>query len=69
MPGLADLTNKKKKNRVECKIQLNMDVNFIPTNDTGEIRTFYVRSHNEEIRLGNETPEIITKIIRKKRKC
>ena len=64
MPGLADLINKKKNDRVECKIQLNMGVNFISTNDTGEIRTFYVRSDNEEIRSGNETPEIITKLIK-----
>ena len=28
-------------------------VNFISTNDTAEIRTFYVRSDNEEIRSGN----------------
>ena len=41
-----------------------MGVNFISTNDTGEIRTFYVRSDNEEIRWGNETPEIITKLIK-----
>ena len=52
-----------------------MGVNFISTNNTGEIRTFYVQSDNEEIRSGNETLEIITKliksflrIIRKKRK-
>ena len=64
MPGLADSINKKKNDRVECKIQLNMDVNFISTNDTGEIRTFYVPSDNEEIRLGNETPEIITEVIK-----
>ena len=64
MPGVADLIDKKKNDRVECKIQLNMGVNFISTNDTGEIRTFYVRSDNEEIRLGNETPEIITKLIK-----
>ena len=64
MPGLADLMNKKKNDRVECKIQLNMGVNFISTNDTGEIRTFYVRSDNEEIISGNETPESITKLIK-----
>ena len=64
MPGLADLINKKKNDRVECKIQLNMGVNFISTNDTGEIRSFYVRSDNEEIRSGNETTEIITKLIK-----
>ena len=64
MPGLADLINKKKDDRVKCKIQLNMGVNFLSTNDTGEIRAFYVRSENEEIRLGNETPEIITEVIK-----
>ena len=63
MPGLADLTNKKKNDRVECKIQLNMGVNFISTNDTGEIRTLYVNSNNEEIRLGNETYGIINRLI------
>ena len=64
MPGLADLINKKKNDRVECKIQLNMAVTFIYANDTGEIRTFYVQSDNEEIRLGNETPGIISKLIK-----
>ena len=64
IPGLADLINKKKDDRVECKINLNMGINFLSTNDTGEIRTFYVPSHNEEIRLGNETPEIITEVIK-----
>ena len=64
MPGLADLINKKKDDRVECKINLNMGINFLSTNDTGEIRTFYVPSDNEEIRLGNETPEIITEVIK-----
>ena len=46
MPGLADLINKSKNDRVECKNQLNMGVNFISTNDTEEIRTFYARSDN-----------------------
>ena len=34
---LGDLIKKKKNNGVEYKIQLNMVVNFISTNDTGEI--------------------------------
>ena len=41
-----------------------MDVNFISTNDTREILTFYVWSDNEEIRSGDKTPEIITKLIK-----
>ena len=64
MPGLADLINKKKNNRVECKIQLNVTVNFISTNDTGEICTFYVKSDNEEIILGNETIDIINSLLK-----
>ena len=36
-----------------------MDVNFVSSNDTGEICTIFVLSDNEEIRLGNETFEII----------
>ena len=64
MPGLVDLINKKKNNRVECKIQLNMGVNFISTNDTGEIRTSYVRSDNKGTRSDNEIPEIISKLIK-----
>ena len=42
-----------------------MHINFISTNDTREIRTFYVTSDNsEEIRSGDETHEIITKLIK-----
>ena len=63
MPGLADLINKKKNDRIECKIQLNMGVNFISTDVTGKTHIFYVLSDNEEIRLGNETPEIISRLI------
>ena len=58
MPHLSDLINEQKNNRDgsnESKIQLNMGVNFISSNDTGEICTFYVIGDNEEIRLDNET--------------
>ena len=34
----------------EWKIQLNMYINFISSKDTGETRTAYVWSDNEEIR-------------------
>ena len=47
----------------DWKIQLNMGVNFISINDTGEIRTTYVNGDNEEIRLGNETYGIINRLI------
>ena len=65
MPYLSDLINEQKNNRDgsnEWEIQLKMDVNFISSNDTGEIRIFYVNSDNKEIRSGNETVEIINKL-------
>ena len=40
-----------------------MHVNFVPSNDTGEIHTIFVWSDNEEVRLGNETDDIIKRLI------
>ena len=43
MPYLSDLINEQKNNRDgsnEWKIKLNMGVNFISSNDTGEIALF-----------------------------
>ena len=65
IPYLSDLINEQKNNRDgsnESKIQLNMGVDFISSNDTEEIHTFYVNSDNEEIRPCNETAEIINKL-------
>ena len=39
-PYLADLIYDNRNESNEWKIQLNMGVNFISSNDTGEIRTF-----------------------------
>ena len=67
MPYLSDLINEQRNNRDgsnESKIQLNMGVNFISSNDTGEIGTSYVNSDNEEIRSGNQTDEIINKLLK-----
>ena len=64
LPHLVDLINGKKNTGNEWKIQINMGVNVISCNDTGEIRTFYVHSDNEEIRSGNETDETITKFLK-----
>ena len=64
MSHLADLVNDIKNTGNEWKIQINMGVNFVSSNYTGEIRTFYVNSFNEEIRSGNETDEIITKFLK-----
>ena len=66
MPYLSDLINDHKTNENnsnEWKIQINMHVNFVSSNDTGEIRTIFVWSDNEEIRLGNETDDIIKRLI------
>ena len=61
MPYLTDLINEQKNNKDESNESKNqyMGVNFISSNDTGEIRTFFVRSDNEEIRSGNQTNDII----------
>ena len=58
MPYLSDLiynhkTNENSSN--EWSIQINMHVNFVSSNDTGETSTIFVWNDNEEIRLGNET--------------
>ena len=54
------------------KIQLNMYINFISSKDTGETRTTYVWSDNEEIRWGNEIInklfKCLLKVIKKKSK-
>ena len=65
MPYLSDLINENKaieNNSNEWKIQINMHVNFVSSNDTGEIRTIFVWSDNEEIRSGNETDDIIKEL-------
>ena len=62
MPYLRDLTNNNKSN--EWKIQINMHVNFISSKDTAEARTIYIWSDNEEIRLGNETDDIVKELFK-----
>ena len=65
-PYLSDLINDQKaieNNSNERKIQINMHVNFVSSNDNGENRTIFVWSDNEEIRLGNETDDIIKRLI------
>ena len=66
MPYLSDLINENKaieNNSNEWKIQINMHVNFVSSNDNGENGTIFVWSDNEEIRLGNETDDIIKRLI------
>ena len=41
-----------------------MGVNFISSNDTGEIRTFYVNTYNEEIRYGNKPNDTINELLK-----
>ena len=58
IPYLKELINNRKairNNSNEWKIQINMNIKFVSSNDTGDIRIFNVWSKNEEIRLGNET--------------
>ena len=65
-PYLSDLINYYKAIEAssnEWKIQINMYINFDSSNDTGKIRTAFVWSDNEEIRLGNETDDIVKRLI------
>ena len=63
IPYLRDKINDHKTTQSgEQKIQLNMYVNFISSKDTEETRTLCVWSGNEEIRLGNQTDDIINKL-------
>ena len=67
IPYLNNLINDHKtteNNSSEWKIQINMQINFISSNDTGETRTIYVLSDNKEIRLGNETNDISKKLLK-----
>ena len=57
---LRDMINDHKTK--EWKVQLNMYINFISSKDTGETRTIYVLSDNEEIRWGNETDDVINNL-------
>ena len=65
-PYLSDLINENKTIETssnEWNIQINMHINFVSSNDTVEIRTVFVWSDNEEIRLGNETDDIFKRLI------
>ena len=56
MPYLSDLINDHKairNNSNEWKIQISMSLNLGSSNNTGEIRTIFVWSDNEEITSGN----------------
>ena len=41
-----------------------MSVNFTSSNDTGEIRTFFVWSDKKEIRSGNERDDITKRLFK-----
>ena len=65
-PYLSGLINESKAvedDFNEREIQINMLVNFVSSNDTREIRTIFVLSDNEEIWLGNETDDIVKRLI------
>ena len=64
IPQLTKLINERKNNnKNEQKAQLIMGINFINITNKEITRTFYVKSDNEEIMLGNDTSDIINKLI------
>ena len=63
---LSDLINDHRTNENnsnELKIQISMNVNFASSYHTGEIRTTFVQSDNQEISSGNERDNIINIIL------
>ena len=65
-PYLSDLINEKKAIKTSSNVwksQTNMHINFVSSNDAGEIRTVFVWSDKEEIRLGNEIDDIVKILI------
>ena len=48
----------------EWKIQLTMQISFISSLDTGEIRTMYLKSKSIEILMGNETDDFINELFK-----
>ena len=62
IPQLTKLIDETKNNNNEQNIQLSMGVNFMCVTDKEKTRTFYVKSDNEDIRLGNDTSNIINEL-------
>ena len=56
---LIDIHKAIENNSKEWKVQLNAKIKNVSLDDAMDIRTFYVWSKNEEIRLGNETDDIV----------
>ena len=64
IPQLTKLINERKNNnKNEQKTQLIIGINFINITNKEITHTFYVRSDNEEIILGDDTSDIINKLI------
>ena len=68
-PYLRDMINNHKDpsgndSYGEWKIQLTMQISFISSLDTGEIRTMDLKSKNIEILMDNETDDIINELFK-----
>ena len=68
-PYLRDMINNHRDssgndNYGDCKIQLTMQISFISSLDTGEIRTMYLKSKSIEILMGNETDDFINELFK-----
>ena len=68
-PYLRDMINNHKDpsgndSSGEWKIQLTMQISFISSLDTGEIRTMDLKSKNIEILMDNETDDIVNELFK-----
>ena len=60
---LIDIHKAIENNSKEWKVQLNAKIKNVSLDDPMNIRTFYAWSKNEEIRLANETDDIVESLI------
>ena len=61
IPFLTDMINNPKTYE-EWKSQLTVQINFISSLNTGEIRTMYLKSDNVEIMMGIKTDDVINEL-------
>ena len=45
--------------KAEWKIQLSMEINFVSSKDSDEIRIMYTKSGNTDVLMGSETSDIV----------
>ena len=64
MPHLTKLIDERENNnKNKQKVQLSIGINFMHTADRDKNRAFHLKSYNIEMRLGNNTSNVINELI------